>query len=158
MSSLPDEMLALKKFHGHLGPYAVLGYRMGLIARSTFPERIYAIVHSGTKRPLSCLADGVQMSSCCTLGKSNITVMEDGEARVEFSDGPCPSGVRHPARGPGRGGRASAPMPTRRRWPCVSTTLSEETALPDHRRAVSPVRQMNDTTTNTRKATGVLIA
>jgi formylmethanofuran dehydrogenase subunit E len=87
MPSLPDEMLALKKFHGHLGPYAVLGYRMGLLARHRYPERIYAIVHSGTKRPLSCLADGVQMSSCCTLGKSNITVMEDGEARVEFSDG-----------------------------------------------------------------------
>jgi formylmethanofuran dehydrogenase subunit E len=87
MLSLPDEMLALKKFHGHLGPYAVLGYRMGLLARGRFPERIYAIVHSGTKRPLSCLADGVQMASCCTLGKGNITVMEDGEARVEFSDG-----------------------------------------------------------------------
>lgn len=87
MPSLPDEMLAVKKFHGHLGPYVVLGYRMGLMARQRYPERIYAIVHSGTKRPLSCLADGVQMSSCCTLGKSNITVMEDGEARVEFSDG-----------------------------------------------------------------------
>ncbi len=87
MSPLPDEMLALKKFHGHLGPYAVLGYRMGLMARRRFPERIYAIVHSGTKRPLSCLADGVQMASCCTLGKNNITVLENGEARVEFSDG-----------------------------------------------------------------------
>jgi formylmethanofuran dehydrogenase subunit E len=87
MSQLPDELLALKKFHGHLGPYAVLGYRMGLIARRRFPQKIFAIVHSGTKRPLSCLADGVQMSSCCTLGKSNITVREDGEARVEFSDG-----------------------------------------------------------------------
>ena len=87
MTSLPDEMVALKRFHGHLGPYAVLGYRMGLAARSRFPERIYARVHSGTRRPLSCLADGVQMSSCCTLGKNNITVLEDAEARVEFSDG-----------------------------------------------------------------------
>jgi hypothetical protein len=87
MTPLPDEMVALKKFHGHLGPYAVLGYRMGLTARRRFPLRIYARVHSGTKRPLSCLADGVQMSSCCTLGKSNITVLEDAEARVEFSDG-----------------------------------------------------------------------
>jgi hypothetical protein len=87
MIALPDEMVALKKFHGHLGPYAVLGYRMGLTARRQFPERIYSKVHSGTKRPLSCLADGVQMSSCCTLGKNNITVLEDAEARVEFSDG-----------------------------------------------------------------------
>lgn len=87
MISLPDEMVALKKFHGHLGPYAVLGYRMGLTARHRFPQRIYARVHSGTQRPLSCLADGVQMSSCCTLGKNNISVLEDAEAMVEFSDG-----------------------------------------------------------------------
>lgn len=87
MTALPDEMVALKKFHGHLGPYAVLGYRMGLTARRQFPERIYARVHSGTKRPLSCLADGVQMSSCCTLGKNNIAMLEHSEARVEFSDG-----------------------------------------------------------------------
>jgi formylmethanofuran dehydrogenase subunit E len=87
MTFLPPELEQLKRFHGHLGPYAVIGYRMGLIARKRFPERIYAVVHSGTKRPLSCLADGVQMSSCCTLGKSNISVREDDEARVEFSDG-----------------------------------------------------------------------
>ena len=36
---------------------------------------------------MSCLADGVQMSSCCTLGKGNITLRDDGEASAEFSDG-----------------------------------------------------------------------
>ncbi len=87
MSSLPDELKHLKCFHGHLGPYAVIGYRMGLIARQRFPERIYAILHSGTRRPLSCLADGVQLSSCCTLGKGNIVLREGGEASAEFSDG-----------------------------------------------------------------------
>jgi formylmethanofuran dehydrogenase subunit E len=87
MILLPDEMVALKKFHGHLGPFAVLGYRMGQLARRRFTQRIYARVHSGTERPLSCLADGVQMSSCCTLGKNNITLLEDGQARAEFSDG-----------------------------------------------------------------------
>ncbi|WP_019176878.1 formylmethanofuran dehydrogenase subunit E family protein [Methanomassiliicoccus luminyensis] len=87
MVTLPKEMEELKRFHGHLGPYAVIGYRMGEIARKRFPQRIYAIVHSGTQRPLSCLADGVQMSSCCTLGKSNISVREDNEVRAEFSDG-----------------------------------------------------------------------
>lgn len=87
MTSLPNELRELKRFHGHLGPYAVIGYRMGLTARAMFPERIYALLHSGTRRPLSCLADGVQMSSCCTLGKGNITLRDDGEASAEFSDG-----------------------------------------------------------------------
>ncbi|HPT74489.1 MAG TPA: formylmethanofuran dehydrogenase subunit E family protein [Methanomassiliicoccaceae archaeon] len=87
MSTLPKELIDLKRFHGHLGPYAVIGYRMGVIARARFPERIYALLHSGTRRPLSCMADGVQMSSCCTLGKGNITLRDDGEASAEFSDG-----------------------------------------------------------------------
>lgn len=87
MNDLPAELEALKRFHGHLGPYAVIGYRMGQIARSKFPQRIYAVAHSGTKRPLSCLADGVQFSSCCTLGKNNISLREDDQARAEFSDG-----------------------------------------------------------------------
>ena len=87
MTPLSDELSALKRFHGHLGPYAVIGYRMGIIARERFPQRIYALLHSGTSRPLSCLADGVQMSSCCTLGKGNITLKDDGQASAEFSDG-----------------------------------------------------------------------
>ena len=87
MIPLPDEMIALKRFHGHLGPYAVLGFRMGQLARRRFTQRIYARVHSGTERPLSCLADGIQMSSCCTLSKNNITLLEDRQAWSEFSDG-----------------------------------------------------------------------
>jgi formylmethanofuran dehydrogenase subunit E len=87
MVYLSDELEELKRFHGHLGPYAVIGFRMGLLARERFPERIFAILHSGTKRPLSCLADGVQFSSCCTLGKNNIALRDDNEARAEFSDG-----------------------------------------------------------------------
>jgi len=84
---LPTELLELKKFHGHLGPYAVFGYRMGQIARVAFPQKIHATVFSGTKRPRSCMADGVQMASCCTLGKNNIAVVEGNEARAIFTDG-----------------------------------------------------------------------
>ncbi len=85
--SLPVELQALKRFHGHLGPYVVVGYRMGLVARGRFTEKIFAEVWSGSKRPLSCLADGIQFSSCCTLGKGNINVLERGEAKARFSDG-----------------------------------------------------------------------
>ncbi|MDD1771463.1 MAG: formylmethanofuran dehydrogenase subunit E family protein [Methanomassiliicoccales archaeon] len=86
-SPLPDELLALKKFHGHLGPYVVIGYRMGTAARERYPGRIFAIVFCGSKRPISCIADGVQFSSCCTLGKSNIKVVEDGQSVAIFTDG-----------------------------------------------------------------------
>ena len=84
---LPTELIGLKRFHGHLGPYVVLGYRMGEMARRAYPKKIFATVFSGTQRPRSCLADGVQFSACCTLGKNNIAVEEAGEARAMFTDG-----------------------------------------------------------------------
>ena len=86
MISLPDELRELKRFHGHLGPYAVVGFRMGMIARSRYPDKIFSTAYSGTKRPLSCMADGIQMSSCCTLGKGNITLNEAGKASADFTD------------------------------------------------------------------------
>jgi len=86
MIKLPDELEDLKRFHGHLGPYVVVGYKMGLIGREVFPDKISAVIYTGTKRPLSCIIDGVQFSSCCTLGKGNVAVREDGVAKTEFYD------------------------------------------------------------------------
>jgi formylmethanofuran dehydrogenase subunit E len=78
-----EEALALlEKFHGHLGPYVVVGYRMGEAARRILgKERLRAIVYTGLKPPISCAVDGIQLSSGCTLGKGLITV--EGGGRVE---------------------------------------------------------------------------
>lgn len=86
MVSLPEELEALKRFHGHLGPYVVIGHRMGQIGRERFPNNIWAVVFTGTKRPLSCTVDGIQFSSQCTLGKGNITVREENTVKAEFFD------------------------------------------------------------------------
>lgn len=87
MAELPDDLRRLSDFHGHLGPYVLLGYRMGLVARKYFPGRFYATLFTGTEPPISCLIDGVQFSSCCTLGKGNLTVKEGGRPTVRFYDG-----------------------------------------------------------------------
>jgi len=86
MEGLPLEMRILKSFHGHLGPYVVIGYRMGRIAREKFPDKIHANVYTGNRPPLSCLVDGIQMTSSCTLGKSNITVHKGSFAMANFLD------------------------------------------------------------------------
>lgn len=86
MVDLPDELKALKRFHGHLGPYVVVGYRMGGLARERLKGRLKAVSFSGTRPPMSCIIDGVQFSSSCTMGKGNITVMEAGDAKVQFMD------------------------------------------------------------------------
>lgn len=73
---MKDEIALLKAFHGHLGPYVFAGMRMGRYAVA----RLNADKHFGVEAdvscpdapPPSCLLDGVQFSTGCTLGKRNI--------------------------------------------------------------------------------------
>lgn len=79
----------IEKFHGHLGPYVVIGYKMGEIANKklgydSFSKK--AIVWTGTTPPLSCIIDGIQISSGCTLGKGNITIYSEEIPKVQFSN------------------------------------------------------------------------
>ena len=87
MVELTEELKQLKRFHGHLGPFVVVGYRMGVIARKRLEGKLEAIVFTGTKVPLSCIVDGIQFSSSCTLGKGNISIQEKGEAKAHFVNG-----------------------------------------------------------------------
>ena len=70
------------EFHGHLGPYLVLGMKMGLLAKNKLdatPFEIKAEIHTERKTPRSCILDGIQFTSGCTLGKGNIDVIESDE-------------------------------------------------------------------------------
>ena len=86
MTELPEELIPLKRFHGHLGPYVVIGYRMGKIAKERFPGKLFAVVFTGKHPPMSCLIDGVQMSTGCTMGKNNIFVRDGHMPTVHFID------------------------------------------------------------------------
>ncbi|MCD6491014.1 MAG: formylmethanofuran dehydrogenase subunit E family protein [Candidatus Njordarchaeia archaeon] len=78
-----------KKFHGHLGPFAALGLRMGLLALRKLNSPGYfdlnVIVKTGLKTPLSCIVDGIQVSTGCTLGKGNITVIDESTPEAIFT-------------------------------------------------------------------------
>ena len=79
----------IEQFHGHLGPYAVIGYRMGLIANKKLGSDPFikkAVMWTGNTPPISCIIDGVQISSGCTYGKGNISVKNKGIAKAEFSN------------------------------------------------------------------------
>lgn len=86
MTELPEELIPLKRFHGHLGPYVVIGYRMDKIAKERFPGKLFAVVFTGRYPPMSCLIDGIQMSTGCTMGKNNIFVREGHLPVVHFID------------------------------------------------------------------------
>lgn len=75
---LAEDMEDLLKFavrlHGHLGPFLVLGLRAGLAARRIMgkPESVEVSVFP--KPPVSCVIDGLQASSGCTVGNGRLTV------------------------------------------------------------------------------------
>lgn len=97
----------LAAFHGHLGPYIVLGYRIGRYVRHHFcsdPFQMKANVFCESIPPQSCLADGVQIGSGCTLGKRNIEIVASKEIRCEFAYGEKRIAVRpRPIRFPPQG-------------------------------------------------------
>lgn len=72
-------MISLKSaqnFHGHLGPWLVLGLLIGEFGLNKIKAKKYFgidIKVSGLhKKPRSCLIDGLQLSTGATLGKGNI--------------------------------------------------------------------------------------
>lgn len=69
------------KLHGHAGPYLNLGIRMGLLALDLLDAKGYfdlsVIVELKNRTPFSCLIDGLQISTGCTMGKGNIQVREN---------------------------------------------------------------------------------
>ena len=78
----------LARFHGHLGPFIVLGYRMGRYALRELggnPFSLQAKVYCSGKPPQSCLADGIQIGSGCTLGKGNISLIRSDIPVTEFT-------------------------------------------------------------------------
>jgi formylmethanofuran dehydrogenase subunit E len=83
-----DEALRrISEFHGHLGPFVVVGYRMGLVANRLLGADSFAktaIALTGGKPPRSCMIDGIQLSSGCTVGKGTIGVVDQGEIASIF--------------------------------------------------------------------------
>jgi len=87
---LPREypVTELARFHGHLGPFIVLGYRMGRYALQKLGDNPFALkasVYCSGITPQSCLADGIQLGSGCTLGKGNIEIVKSDAVYSEFS-------------------------------------------------------------------------
>ena len=76
------------QFHGHLGPYLVLGLRMGMLAKTLLggnPFNMKADIHAQKNPPQSCILDGVQITSGCTFGKRNIHLEEDSSLYGVFT-------------------------------------------------------------------------
>jgi formylmethanofuran dehydrogenase subunit E len=76
------------RFHGHLGPWLVLGLKAGAYARKKLaasPFELSARVFCPAGTPYTCFVDGVQFSSGCTMGKGNVSHRSADGCRVEFT-------------------------------------------------------------------------
>lgn len=77
------------EFHGHGGPFMVVGLRMGLTALNRLDAHgwldLRCCIKLRLRRPTSCVIDGIQSSTGCTMGKCNIEVEEGEGIAAEFS-------------------------------------------------------------------------
>jgi formylmethanofuran dehydrogenase subunit E len=88
---MSNDRITLKEaveFHGHLGPYLVLGLLAGELAVKKHKFKKYfglnVKIWGATKKPKSCLIDGLQLSSGATYGKGNIEKFNGASIKIEF--------------------------------------------------------------------------
>lgn len=68
------------EFHTHLGIYSIIGAKMGLRAREYFNvglDELLVVSYAGSRPPISCLNDGLQVSTGATLGHGTISTTKD---------------------------------------------------------------------------------
>jgi len=74
------------ELHRHLGVYAIIGVKMGIRAREYFNtgvDEFFTTAYAGTRQPLSCMIDGLMVSTGSTPGHALLEVID--------SDTPSPS-------------------------------------------------------------------
>lgn len=76
-------------FHGHLGPFLVIGVRIGLIGlrelglkKSTETPHVTALLEYSV--PFSCVLDGLQVTTGCTFGNQKLTLKNSSGIAAEF--------------------------------------------------------------------------
>ena len=78
-----------EEFHGHLGPFLVLGVRIGLtgirelrIKRNDEKLRVTAMLRNSV--PYSCIIDGIQVATKCTIGNKKLRVKNSSGIAAKF--------------------------------------------------------------------------
>ena len=77
------------EFHGHGGPFLIVGLRMGLTALKLFNAKgwfdITCCLDLPFTPPHSCVIDGIQVATGCTMGKRNIEVIDKEDISGDFT-------------------------------------------------------------------------
>ena len=92
---LNDLLKEAEKFHGHMGPFLVIGIRMGLVGVRELgtkenKEELCATVMVKYSVPFSCVIDGIQVATNCTIGNKKLRLRRSSSgiaARFELQNG-----------------------------------------------------------------------
>jgi len=76
-------------FHGHLGPFLIIGVRMGLIGLRELElkegaEKLHVTALLKYSVPFSCVLDGLQVTTGCTFGNQKLTLKNSSSITAEF--------------------------------------------------------------------------
>ena len=85
MEDLPEELKSAKKFHSHLGPNLAIGLKMGESIVRRFDNRPFSMkikAFTGKEPPVSCVIDGLQLSTPATIGNGGIKIYEGGRQEM----------------------------------------------------------------------------
>ena len=90
-SEINEELTSLIEkaadFHGHLGPFLVIGVRMGNSAKKVFNENagesddLRVTARLPLLTPFSCILDGIQATTRCTVGNQKLR-MENSQEKI----------------------------------------------------------------------------
>lgn len=89
------ELLPLLKeaeaFHGHMGPFLVVGLRAGSIGLRELKakresEDLHAAVSIPYVIPYSCILDGIQFSTGCTIGNKRLSFKDSSDFAITLED------------------------------------------------------------------------
>ena len=75
------------RFHGHLGPFLILGLKAGLFANHVLGKDYFkttVIVETEPTPPCSCFLDAIQFVTGCTMGKGNVALETGHSLRALF--------------------------------------------------------------------------
>jgi len=91
----PNELTALiefaRKLHGHVGPFLVIGLKMGAAAKKALKisdtecTLLRAEVAVPLHPPFSCLLDGIQVSTTCTIGNQRLKIKNSKTIQATFT-------------------------------------------------------------------------
>ena len=90
-SALAEKIDKAVDFHGHLGPFLVIGVRMAVIGlrelglKSNNEENLRVTAYLKYSVPISCIVDGLQVTTKCTIGNQKLKLIDSSDIAAKFA-------------------------------------------------------------------------